>query len=128
MRGRPNGPSHAVIRSISVRSDLLVLLDERRAKAAVAWQYVTRHKDGRKNTAAGDALVEAFAGCWYSPEEWMCLAGLSPYDHSHVAPFLFRASAVGPDGSVSDEAMVYARRLTAGRLGAKPKRDESPPR
>lgn len=105
-----------------VRADLLVLLDERRAKAAVAWQYVTRYRNGTAHPEAMP-LQQAFPGVWYSPAEWMALAGLSAYDHDHVAPFLFRAGAVDAGGGVSDEASTYARRMVAARLG-RLKRDE----
>lgn len=99
----------------SMRTELLVLLDERRARAAVAWQFVERYpKHSAPN--ADDALCEAFPKVWYSPAEWMALAGLSLHDHAHVAPFLFRTHAVAPDGTVSPEALLYARRLTASLL------------
>lgn len=99
-----------------MRQEILVLLDERRAKAAVAWQFVERHSE------PADRLLEAFSGVWYSPAEWMAMAGLLLRDHAHVAPFLFRAEVVDADGEVSEEALSYARRITAGKLGGgKPK-------
>lgn len=107
-----------------MRPELLVLLDERRAKAAVAWQFVTRQsKQEGRVPFADELLVEAFPGVWYSPKEWMALAGLSRHDHGHVAPFLFKADAVGPDGSVSPEAKKYASTLAAAALGGRKKRD-----
>ena len=109
-----------MVASAAMRTELLVLLDDRRAKAAVAWQFVTRH--AKPKALDREHLLEAFDDCWYCPDEWMALAGLSKRDHPHVAPFLFKTDAVGPDGSVSEEALAYARRMTASQILAGPKR------
>lgn len=91
--------------------EALVLLDETRARAAIAWPLVTRHRKpapGRVRAGAGPY--------WYSPTEWMSLADIPLMDHDKVADVLFRAGMCSPDGTVAKEVAAYARRLVLGRM------------
>lgn len=88
----------------------LLLLDLQRAKAAIAWPLVRRHR------SPGQFRAKAGPRSYYSPMEWMEIAGLPMFAHDDVAPVLFRSELIGPDGMVDRQVINYARKLVASKL------------
>lgn len=90
--------------------ELLLLLNEERARAAIAWPLVQR------SPKPEPGLERAGPRSYYSAQEWMTLAGLQMVDHRGVALALFGAKLIDPSGTVDEVVVTYARRLLAREL------------
>ena len=103
---------------MTVRAELIVLVDGQAACAAVTWPSVDRFDEsveGFDERRIG-AMEIPGSGLWFSIEDWSGKSGIMGPELVRIFRKLFGNELIGAKGEVASEIAAYAESLIARRL------------
>lgn len=98
---------------MTIRAELLVLVDSQAACVAVTWPSVERFEEER----VGSMEIPG-TGLRFSIEEWSGKSGVHGPELVRIFAKLFGNGLIGTDGEVASEVAAYADALIARRIKA----------
>ena len=98
---------------MTIRAELLVLVDTPAACAAVTWPNVERFDEQR----VGSMEIPG-SGKWFSVDDWSGKCGVLGPDLVRIFEKLFGNALITADGGVATEVSVYAKSIILKRSKA----------